>query len=258
MINIGIVGCGVIGNALKQWVESNNTNCNISVFDPQKNHHDDLTKCDCIFVSIHIPTEEKTQTQDLNILEEVIKTLPNKPIYIRTTLLPGSCDILSKKLNREIYFMPEFLTERTALEDFSRQKMVFCGRSDLLREIFPNKDYIEMSNSEAELAKYAHNVFGALKVTYFNGIYDMCQKMNCDYSKVRDGFLLSGYINEPHTNVPGPDGNFGYGGKCFPKDQLAFASMTKGFLINELVEPLSELNQNYRNKQMDRTGFITK
>ena len=40
--------------------------------------------------------------------------------------------------------------------------------------------------------------------------------------------LLSGYINDTHTYVPGPDGKFGYGGKCFPKDVNAFAKMTQG------------------------------
>lgn len=248
MINIGIVGCGVIGGALKLWLETNNKSCNLYIFDPQKGYQDDLTLCDCIFVSIHILTNEQSNGQDLNELKDVIKKLPDKPIFIRTTLLPGTCDNLAKEFNKEIYFLPEFLTERTAAEDFNTQKMVFCGRIELLKKIFPNKPYIEMSNMEAELAKYAHNVFGALKVTYFNGIYEMCQKMSCDYSKVRDGFLLSGYINEPHTSVPGPDNKFGYGGKCFPKDQLAFASFTKNLAVNKLIEPLSDLNRYYRSK----------
>ena len=39
-----------------------------------------------------------------------------------------------------------------------------------------------------------------------------------DWRKVHTGVLLSGYINDTHTYVPGPDGKFGYGGKCFHKD----------------------------------------
>lgn len=247
-LNIGIVGCGVIGGALKSWIENNNKNCNLFILDPQKGYRDDLSKCDCVFVSIHVQTDEQKYLQDLNVLEEILKNLPDKPIYIRTTLLPGTCDKLSRQLGKEIYFMPEFLTERTAETDFYNQKMIFCGKSELLKKIFPNKDYIEMSNTEAELSKYAHNVFGALKVTYFNGIYEICQKMSCDYHKVKEGFLLSGYINEPHTSVPGPDGKLGYGGKCFPKDQLAFEKFTKDFSINKLIEPLANLNNSYRDK----------
>lgn len=246
-MSVGIVGCGAIGSALKTWIENNNKDCKILILDPPKGCNDDLSHCDAIFVSIHVETKDDN-TQELELLNKIISSLPNKPIFIRTTLLPGTCDSLAKKFNKEIYFMPEFLTERTAEDDFTKQKMIFCGRVDLLKKIFINKDYIEMSNTEAELAKYAHNVFGALKVTYFNGIYEMCQKINCDYSKVREGTLLSGYINEPHTMVPGPDGKFGYGGKCFPKDQLAFTDITRGLSINKIIEPLAALNRYYREK----------
>ena len=103
-----------------------------------------------------------------------------------------------------------------------------------------------MSSEEAEITKYAHNVFGALKVTYFNGIYDICKKNNLDYDKVREGVLLSGYINAPHTQVPGPDGKFGYGGKCFPKDVNAFTELLSGYPIYEILKPLKSLNSIFR------------
>ena len=49
------------------------------------------------------------------------------------------------------------------------------------------------------------------------------------------GVLLSGYINDTHTYVPGPDGKFGYGGKCFPKDVNAFAKMTDGYIDSSVA-----------------------
>ena len=60
------------------------------------------------------------------------------------------------------------------------------------------------------------------------------------------GVLLSGYINDTHTYVPGPDGKYGYGGKCFPKDVNAFAEMTKGTPLGILLEHLHELNVHFR------------
>lgn len=245
---IGIVGCGFIGGALKKWIENFNPSVLIKISDPPKGYNDDLTNCDAIFISIHIPTEIDG-SQDLTLLESIIEKLPNKPIFIRTTLLPKTCDTLAKKYNKEIYFMPEFLTERTAYEDFCKQPMIFCGREELLKEIFKCKHYVCMSNIEAEIAKYAHNVFGALKVTYFNGIYEFCKGNNANYEKVRLGFLQSGYINEPHTMVPGPDGNLGYGGKCFPKDVNAFKQAIKSISLSKLIETVATLNTEYRNKK---------
>lgn len=247
-IKVGIVGCGFIGGALKKWLENHNANVEVFVSDPPKGMNDSLEDVDVIFISIHIPTEVDG-TQDLTLLKDIIKKLPNKPTFVRTTILPGTTQYLSEECNRQIHFMPEFLTERTAYEDFSRQPMVFTAEEDLLSKIFVGKNYITMSSQEAEITKYAHNVFGALKVTYFNCIYDICKKNNLDYNKVQRGVLLSGYINEPHTNVPGPDGKLGYGGKCFPKDVNAFNNLYANYPINKLLGNLKQLNISFRGEE---------
>ncbi|MBR6611709.1 MAG: hypothetical protein IKK93_05620 [Campylobacter sp.] len=245
MINVGIIGCGVIGGIMKKWLENHNPECKILVLDPPKGMNDDLSIADIIFISIHIPTEEN-RTQDLSLLKNILKACPNVPIFIRTTLLPGTCDKLSEEFGRKIYFMPEFLTERTAYEDFCIQSMIYTGCENLMKRIFIGKHYITMSNLEAEIAKYAHNVFGAIKVTYFNGIYELAKQHNCDFENIRKGALLSGYINEPHTMVPGPDGKTGYGGKCFPKDVLAFSDFCQTTKIGKLLDDIENINKEYR------------
>lgn len=242
--NIAVVGCGVIGGALIKWIKEN-THHNILQIDPPKGLNDDITQADIIFVSIHIPTEDDG-SQDLTTLEGILKNCPDVPIFIRTTLLPGTCNKLSKKLNKDVNFMPEFLTERTAVEDFYRQPMVFSNHEDMLKEIFVGKEYVVMNSLEAEVTKYAHNVFGALKVTYFNGINELCNNLHINYQKVREGVLLSGYINAPHTSVPGPDGKYGYGGKCFPKDVNAFIDCLKDTQLYHLMSQVPNINKIYR------------
>ena len=248
MIKVGIIGCGFIGGALKKWLEEHNPQIEILVSDPYKGYNDDVSKADVIFISIHIPTEPDG-SQNLGLLKEIISALPdNKPIFIRTTVLPHTCDNLSKNLKKRVYFMPEFLTERTAYEDFCTQPMIFTAEEDLLKQIFINKKYITMSSLEAEITKYAHNDFGAVKVTYFNAVYDLCKNLGCDYNKVQKGFLLSGYINDMHTYVPGPDGKMGYGGKCFPKDVKALAAALPNTPISEMLNTTDKLNEKFRNQ----------
>lgn len=244
-INVAVIGCGVIGGALIKWCEEYNTNVNVLKIDPPKGFNDDIAKADVIFISIHIPTEADG-TQDLKLLESIILQAPDVPIFIRTTLLPGTCKMLSEKYNKDVNFMPEFLTERTAVEDFYRQPMIFSNHTDLLKRIFVGKEYLEMTTVEAEITKYAHNVFGALKVSYFNGINELCTKLDANYEIVQKGCLLSGYINKPHTDVPGPDGKLGYGGKCFPKDVNAFLNFTQGTELHKIISLLPELNEKYR------------
>lgn len=250
-IKVGIVGCGFVGGALKAWLEENNAeNCDVLVSDPPKGMNDDLSAIDVAFVQIHVRTEDDG-TQDLTLMEELIKGLPDVPVFVRTTILPGTSARLSKETGHRVYYMPEFLTERTHIEDFRKQTMVFPVDGDaaalaLLTKVFPGKKFAVMSPLEAEITKYAHNVFGAYKVTYFNAVREYCEKMGADWAKVHTGCLLSGYINDTHTYVPGPDGKLGYGGKCFPKDVNAFAKLTAGTSLGTLLAPLHELNVHFR------------
>lgn len=252
-IKIGIIGCGFIGTALNEWLKQNNTLVETRVSDPPKGMNDDLSNCDAYFIQIHLPTEVDG-TQNTQMLESIVARLPDgKPIWIRTTILPGTSAMLSKKTGKTVYHMPEFLTQRTYLEDFKWQPMVFTGSEEhikLLKKIFPGKTHIDMTSEEAEMTKYAHNVFGAMKVTYFNCIYDLCQKRGLDYSRVREGMLASTYINDVHTQVPGPDGQFGYGGKCFPKDVDAFEKMFRYTPLGRLIQSLKPLNAELRNSQL--------
>ena len=103
-----------------------------------------------------------------------------------------------------------------------------------------------MSPLEAEQTRYMHNVFGAYKMTYFKVCREYCEQMAADWRKVHTGVLLSGYFNDTHTYVPGPDGKFGYCGKCIPKDVNGFAKITEGTSIGTLLEHLHELNVNFR------------
>ncbi len=247
-VSVGIVGYGRIGSALGQWLADNNGNCTVLISDPPKGYNESLLDVDAVFVSIHIPTEADG-TQNIDLLRKIIIDLPDCPIFVRTTLLPGTCDRLRDETGKSVYFMPEFLTERTAYRDFCSQPMVFTGEVDLLRAIFPGKAFVEMTSLEAEIAKYAHNVFGAVKVTYFNGIHKIARAMGCDYEKIRQGVLLSSYINAEHTLVPGPDGKYGYGGKCFPKDVNAFACMNANTSFGNMLDLIMNINAEYRDQR---------
>ena len=245
MINVGIIGCGFVGGALKDWLEHNNPECRLFISDPAKGYNDDLSGIDIAFLQIHVPTEDDG-TQDLTLMKELITKLPKVPVFVRTTILPGTSDRLSRETGHQVCYMPEFLTERTHIEDFKKQTMVFTGAVELLTKIFVGKNFAVMTPLEAEITKYAHNVFGAYKVTYFNAVKEYCEKMGARWATVHGGCLRSGYINEMHTVVPGPDGKCGYGGKCFPKDVNAFAKLTADQPLGKLLAPLHELNVHFR------------
>lgn len=49
------------------------------------------------------------------------------------------------------------------------------------------------------------------------------------------GLVSSGWVNPMHTAVPGPDGDLGFGGKCFPKDINAFIKYAETLGIDSLM-----------------------
>ena len=204
-VKVGIVGCGFVGGALKTWLEENNAaNCTCRVSDPPKGFNDDLGDVDVAFLQIHVPTEDDG-TQDLTLMKELIKALPNVPVFVRTTILPGTSARLSRETGHRVFYMPEFLTERTHIEDFRRQTMVFPVEGDaaalaLLTRIFPGKRFAVMSSLEAEITKYSHNVFGAYKVTYFNAVKEYCEKMGADWAKVQHGLPAVG-LHQRHAHL---------------------------------------------------------
>lgn len=233
---------------MERWLKANNQNVCVRVVDPQLKRGDDLRRCVAVFVSIDVPTKADG-TQDLDKLRGVIAGLPDVPVFVRSTILPGTSEVLTAETGRRVHFMPEFLSERTADADFASQPVVVTGERPLLERIFVGKRIVEMSSLEAEVAKYAHNVFGALKVTYFNGIFDLCDRLGADYRRVREGVLASGYVNNVHTNVPGGDGRFGFGGKCFPKDLSAFAAFCREDSVGRLINPIEGLNREFRGRE---------
>jgi UDP-glucose 6-dehydrogenase len=248
-LTVGLVGVGVVGGALREWL-TKATEHAIKVYDPAKGFFDSLEGCDVTFISVPVPTSADG-SQDQRILEDAVKRAKGIK-FIRSTVVPGTNDRLGT------FSCPEFLTERRAIQD-TFEMDVLCGYNDgeLLSRLFPNKSIYFFTNKECEIAKYAHNVMGAIKVNLFNIIHDICEKEGANYEHVRQGVLMSGYINETHTRVPGPDGKFGFGGTCFPKDLKAFnycypfmtfaACMSENNLFRTIVERVDEIGRGKTN-----------
>ena len=77
---------------------------------------------------------------------------------------------------------------------------------------------IKTDSTVAEMVKYLTNSFLAVKVSFANEIYNICESLNIDYDKVTEYALYDDRLGQSHWAVPGPDGHLGFGGSCFPKD----------------------------------------
>lgn len=225
-MTLGFIGAGVVGGATIELAKS--FGHDVLIYDPPRGNRDPLLLAEAVFISVPVATKPSGE-QDLSILKAAVELCPeNIPIFIRSSVLPGTCDKLANlygNVKFSVHACPEFLTERTALEDTKKLGLLCTDRGSwYLTKIFPGKELIIVGgNKEAEMVKYVHNSFAAMKVGFFNAIFQACAAEGIRYQRVVDAACaVTGFIEKTHTQVPGPDGKFGFGGKCLPKDLLAF------------------------------------
>jgi UDPglucose 6-dehydrogenase len=249
---IGIVGNGFVGNAVRQSVS---TKYETLVYDtmPEKSTHglEQIWDCDLVFVCLPTPMKTAAGAEcDLSILEYFFENIPlgvDCIIAIKSTVPIGTTSRLQeKRKDLKIIHNPEFLTAANAVEDFAKSTRNIIG-SDILQidtnliqffeSIQPLSKTQVVKSKESEMIKYFANTFLAMKVSYFNLVYDTCQTFECEYENVVEGVCTDERIGRSHTKVPGPDGQRGFGGTCFPKD------------INSLIYVLNQ-------KQIN-TNFLT-
>ncbi len=240
---IGIIGLGFVGGAMyKSFKEKN-----IQVYGYDKfKESDSLDKCletDILFLCLPTQFNESNSSYDKSCIFEVCDLISNKYkgiVIIKSTVEPLTTESLQEKYpSLKFIHNPEFLTARTAFEDFHNQKHIVLGKSNLISDIdlrivktfyknnYPEAEISICSCTESESMKIYLNCFYSVKVQFFNELYLLSNKMNCDYNVIKNLMLKNNWINPMHTNVPGPDGQLSYGGYCFPKDTNALLNHMK-------------------------------
>lgn len=268
MYTIGIIGKGFVGNAVAHGFSSGSGyNSNILIYDKnptlgQNTLEEVVTSSDFIFISVPTPSN-RDGSINLKIVESVIQEIDkidtdNKPvILLRSTIVPGTSQKIQEKYpNLKIVFNPEFLTERSAIFDFlSQSRYVLGGKkentekvAELYRDRFGKSiAIIETDFQTAELIKYVCNCFFATKVSFLNEMKLISDKVGADWSVVIEGFVRDGRVGHSHVNVPGPDGKYGFGGSCFPKDVQALIDFCKKNDISpEVLEGVWKTNLKVR------------
>jgi nucleotide sugar dehydrogenase len=259
-MNIGIIGQGFVGNAVYQnfkqffnvyTYDINAELCNSSYLDLIQN-------CKIIFTCIPTPMN-KDGSCNVELVREVLFKLnvDTKAIVVnKSSVIPGTTERFNVEFkNLEIIFNPEFLTERNSVEDFNKQNRIILGgpRSattqlkQIYSVVFPKAYVIKTGSKHAEMIKYFTNAFLATKVSFANEMYELCNALNLDYDKVIEYATLDTRLGNSHFSVPGPDGDLGFGGQCFPKDLSAIIEMTdKLGLTNNVLKATRDSNDTVR------------
>lgn len=186
-----------------------------------------------IFLCVGTPADESGHVDISGILgsvQEIAENMDGYRIIVnKTTCPPGTSKKITETLKQhtshpfDVVVNPDFIKEGTAVDDFLRPDRVIIGCEDvrvreMMKELYgpflrTGKPFITMSQSSAEMAKYATNVMLAARISLMNQLADICEAQDCDIAEVREA-VASDYRIGPTFLFPG----IGFGGAGLPRD----------------------------------------
>lgn len=250
MKKVGVIGNGFVGSAI---VNGFALHAEVKVYDKSPelsiNSFEDTVNCDYIFICVPTPMGVGGEC-DLKIMDSVISGISREQKnrssinIIKSTVPPGTLEKYVEQYPKLRFVSnPEFLTERTASLDFINAARIILGGDKidtskvalLYRDRFPYKKIIETNFATAQFVKYMCNCFFATKVSFMNEMFQAARKLNVNWNDARNGFISDGRIGNSHLDVPGHDGQLGFGGKCFPKDINSFITIFENIGVDPKI-----------------------
>ena len=263
-MRIGIIGNGYVGSAIA-WAHRSD---DLVIRDPKMKNSADLHEfknCDAIFVCVPSPPIGDLYEDghcDTSILEQTLKELlfavinNQIPIICKTTAPPS----VYKRLQKEypnIVHCPEFLTAANATIDYANADSCVLGGDydwavrarEVIRHGRPmvQDKFTIVPIEVAALHKYMMNSYLATRVTFMNDFKQLADAEGIEWQDLAYLAKHDGRIGYSHLDVPGPDGQYGWGGSCFPKDIAAI--LHEALDLNtelELLGRVEDINKKHR------------
>lgn len=221
-----------------------------------------VNSCDLALVAV--PTNPLDNGElDMSIVEEVVEWIDTPLILIKSALQPGTVDRLVEKTGKRIAVSVEMVGEGKYYvpahkypdaEDPTKHSFLIVGGEDetarrcadfLWRKMSPDIDIHIVTAVEAEICKLMENSWGAQKVTFANVMYDICQDLGADYTKVLQAWGADGRTEKMHMRVL--PHKRGWKSKCYDKDIPALATLDRSGWLKGLVEVNQiHLNENQK------------
>lgn len=234
-MKLGIIGKGFVGSAVANGFDKD---CEQVIVDPKYTDNTivDVLDCKLVFVCVPTPVAEDGSC-DTSIVKDVLIELSMRDykgvVIVKSTIIPDYLHEFKKEFDLKIVYNPEFLTEANANEDFKNPPFQVFGGKWRDCEVV-EKAYLRHSSvkivptfkvdlTTASLLKYTINSWLATKVTFFNELkvlHELGSSM-VSWEQFTDMLSRDERIGKTHMQVPGPDGEKGFGGHCFPKDTEA-------------------------------------
>src|SRR6266480_2828454 len=216
----------------------------------------DLTKCDLVFFSLDVPTDQANQS-DLQPLRKLVDQVagyvsPEATVVILCQVPPGFTRSLNRSLTARgirfrshLFYQVETLVFGGAVERALRPERFIVGVEDpkaQLPSVYSGWlnafgcPVLTMRWESAELAKIAINMFLVASVSTTNTLAELCERIGADWSEIALALRLDRRIG-PHAYLsPG----LGIGGGNLERDlstveRLAESSQTDTGIVDAFI-----------------------
>jgi len=263
-MRIGIIGMGYVGGAIV-WAHQS---MDMIIRDPKLESSaslDQFNTCDAIYVCVPSPCVDPTLEDgrcDSSILEQTLKellfVLINKqiPIICKTTAPPSVYERLQKEYPNIVY-APEFLTAANNLMDYVNTEHViiggeyeWCVKARKIIQLglpLAYEKFTIVDIKTAALFKYMMNSYLATKITFMNDFKQLADASGVAWDDMKWLAARDSRIGISHMSVPGENGEYGWGGGCFPKDVAAIITEAiDNNLDFELLQRVETINKKHR------------
>jgi UDPglucose 6-dehydrogenase len=244
-MTIGFIGQGWIGkNYADSFEDRGFSVVRYAKEEPFVENKKRIAECDMVFIAVPTPTTPEGFNVDA-VRSALSCVGKGKIAVIKSTILPGTTRMLQQEC-RDITVLcsPEFLREASARHDVDNPDRNIIGitsdaqrtaAEEVMRVLPPSPYTIICLAEEAELTKYAGNVFLYMKVVYMNMLYDLASSLGADWETIAKNLSADPRIGSSHMHPMHASGHTkvagrGAGGHCFIKDFAAFSQLYRARL----------------------------
>jgi len=173
-------------------------------------------------------------------------------VDVVSTVMPGSCDAIFSPLLEQatgkrcgidfgLVYNPEFIALGSVIYNFLNPDMVLIGASDAhsgsaVRQLYASTCKTKptmavMSLANAEITKISLNCYVTMKISYANGLAAICEQVpGADVDVITAAIGADSRVGSKCLK-----GGLGFGGPCFPRDNIAFQAFAEEFGAEALL-----------------------
>jgi UDPglucose 6-dehydrogenase len=242
-----------------------------------ENYEEAILVTDLTFIIVPTPSGADgrfSMNYVLQVAERIGRALRKKNawhlVVLSSTVMPGSVSgELLPALERHsgkrcpehfgLCYNPEFIALGSVVRDMLTPDMILIGESDprsggILEELYSgvcesNPRIQRMNYVNAELTKLSVNTFVTTKISYANMLAQICETLpGADSDVVTAALGCDTRIGTKYLK-----GALGYGGPCFPRDNVAFSALARA---NGVPALLAEATDALNKRQVPRLANL--